>query len=162
MHCDHCSNPAVVHEIVIHNGAKTEVHLCMEHAIEKGHSIPLTQPIAALFASTMKRPAASATNAFCDVCGSTWAHFRKSGRLGCPSCYDTFGDALAAQIILAQRGSVAHGGEAPRQSSCPEGHQLLRSQLLRELDAAVGAEQYERAASIRDRLRTLTGGIDAP
>jgi protein-arginine kinase activator protein McsA len=31
----------------------------------------------------------------------------------------------------------------------------MRSKLLQELEAAVTAEQYERAASLRDRLKNL-------
>ena len=33
--------------------------------------------------------------------------------------------------------------------------QLLITQLVKELDQAVGAEQYERAAQLRDRLREM-------
>ena len=34
--------------------------------------------------------------------------------------------------------------------------QALRRSLIEELDRAVASEQYERAASLRDRLNTLT------
>jgi protein-arginine kinase activator protein McsA len=34
----------------------------------------------------------------------------------------------------------------------------MRTRLLQELDAAVAAEQYERAARLRDQLQNLGGG----
>jgi protein-arginine kinase activator protein McsA len=43
--CDHCDKPAVVHEVTVKNGVKSEVHLCHEHALEAGVAMPTHQPI---------------------------------------------------------------------------------------------------------------------
>ena len=38
--CDCCPNPAIVHETLVQNGVKNEVHLCAEHAAERGYILP--------------------------------------------------------------------------------------------------------------------------
>ena len=45
MKCDLCDKEAVVHEVTIKNGKKTEVHLCAEHAQAAGIALPGHQPI---------------------------------------------------------------------------------------------------------------------
>ena len=44
--CDCCQQPAVIHEIDTTNGV--EVHLCKQHAIDAGYSIPETPPVTEL------------------------------------------------------------------------------------------------------------------
>lgn len=161
MRCDVCGKPATVHEIVIKDGEKSEVHLCLHHAIEAGLAIPAAQPIAGLLASLpskgqrqgkkKERP----TISLCAHCGLTLAEFKKSGRLGCPHCYDVLGQPMEVAIIAAQGGASAHQGESPVNACVDEASRLLRASLVRELEAAVTAEQYERAAALRDRLEEL-------
>ena len=38
--CDCCPEPAVVHETLVRDGVKTEVHLCAAHAQERGYVLP--------------------------------------------------------------------------------------------------------------------------
>ncbi|MDA0803304.1 MAG: UvrB/UvrC motif-containing protein [Planctomycetota bacterium] len=154
MRCDVCGKPASVHEIMINNGEKSEVHLCLEHAIEAGLSIPSAQPIAQLLASQGKRRQRPPVM-LCAHCGLSLADFKKSSRLGCAHCYDALGEALEAAIIATQGGATAHHGESPAHASVDEAHRLTRARLVRELEAAVTAEQYERAARLRDQLADL-------
>jgi protein-arginine kinase activator protein McsA len=46
----------------------------------------------------------------------------------------------------------------PRGSDDSQRVQAVRASLMRDLEAAITAEQYERAASIRDQLTSLDGG----
>ena len=64
---------------------------------------------------------------------------------------------LGTVIERAQAGAVHHVGRAPRRLEGLADRAAMRSKLLQELDAAVAAEQYERAASLRDRLQSLGG-----
>lgn len=157
MRCDACGKPATVHEIVIKNGEKSEVHYCLHHAIAAGLSIPAAQPIAALLAATGKttKRKERTPSLLCPGCGLTLAEFKKSGRLGCPQCYDSLGKPLEATILAAQGGAPAHLGEAPVKASREEASRAIRAKLVQELEAAVSAEQYERAAALRDRLESL-------
>jgi protein-arginine kinase activator protein McsA len=61
-------------------------------------------------------------------------------------------------IERAQAGATAHTGMHPRGSDDSQRVQAVRASLMRDLEAAITAEQYERAASIRDQLTSLDGG----
>jgi protein arginine kinase activator len=164
MKCDHCDKPAVVHEVVIKGGVTSEVHLCAEHAAQKGYQVP-TVPVTQLLAQfagqvPVVQPAPQRRDpagARCPGCGLSFAEFRQSGVLGCPGCYEAFMPQLGTVIERAQAGAVHHVGRAPRRLEGLADRAAMRSKLLQELDAAVAAEQYERAASLRDRLQSLGG-----
>jgi protein arginine kinase activator len=158
MNCDHCDKPAVVHETVVKNGVTKEVHLCQAHAAAAGYVLPEHQPLNQLLSSitpTGRRGAASVT---CPECGMSVAQFRQAGTLGCEHCYEAFGKALEPLIERAHAGGTHHVGRAPRRSGDGIDLRALRMRLVRELDEAVAAEQYERAAELRDRLHELGRG----
>ncbi|MCA9286462.1 MAG: UvrB/UvrC motif-containing protein [Phycisphaerales bacterium] len=161
MRCQHCDKPAVVHEVLIKNGKRTEVHLCETHAAEAGVPVTLHQPINQLLSQLVNVSPAGAkaspakAQPTCSTCGLTFAQFRNSGILGCPDCYDIFEQNLGPLIEKAHAGAVSHTGKVPQRAGGNLDLQLLRQRLVRELDEAVAAEQYERAARLRDRLLTL-------
>lgn len=161
MHCDHCDKPALVHEVVLRNGKRREVHLCEDHAKEAGYVLPSTQPISALLgqivasAPALAKAARSAPQPVCVACGLAFHQFRQTGVLGCPACYEAFGAPLASLIEKAHAGAVHHVGKTPRRGGGAIDLLLLRQRLERELAEAVAAEQYERAATLRDRMREL-------
>lgn len=158
MKCDRCDKPAVVHELTVRNGKKQEVHLCEEHALEAGVSVPMSQPINELLtqfvASKSAKPSRS-KRLTCEHCGMTFAEVRQHGTLGCPHCYEAFARHLEPMIERAQSGATHHTGKSPRRAGSSIDNQLQIRRLVKELDCAVAAEQYERAAQLRDRLRNL-------
>ncbi len=158
--CDLCNKTACVHEVTVRNGVKNEVHLCETHAREQGIVMPGQPPINQLLTqfvisqgakTSTDRPEVKA----CAGCGMTFAQFRKVGRLGCAQCYQAFETELTQLIGRAQGGGCSHCGKAPRRSGASLDRELLIQRLARELDQAVAAEQYERAAQLRDRLTSL-------
>ncbi len=158
MKCDLCDNPAVVHEVTVKNGVKKEVHLCQEHAQEAGVAMPTQQPINQLqthFVMSHSGKSRSSTKRSCPSCGITFGQFRQSGTLGCPDCYEAFEKQLAPLIERAQNGATHHRGKTPRRAGTSIDRTHLIRQLTKELDQAVAAEQYERAAKLRDRLRKM-------
>ncbi|MDB4775941.1 UvrB/UvrC motif-containing protein, partial [bacterium] len=132
-----------------------------EHAIEAGFQVPQSAPVTDLLTqfATMQAPTQSPKKvekpAACETCGSTFARFRKTGLLGCPECYEAFCKQLDGVIARSQNGASNHTGRVPDRSSALIDLQALRRSLIEELDRAVASEQYERAASLRDRLHTL-------
>ncbi len=166
MKCDLCDKAAVVHEIIIRNAISAEVHLCAEHAIAAGYPLPVEQPIADIFpqiAEVAKVEGAKSKErtSRCGACGLTYPAFRKSGHLGCPACYDAFSPALDQVIERAQAGATHHVGRSPRGSdggAHAERVLAMRAKLMRDLESAIAAEQYERAAKLRDELKAF----DAP
>lgn len=80
----------------------------------------------------------------CPACGFSLDVFRKTGRFGCPDCYAVFARELETALPAA-----ADDGAEPG----PADERRELEQALRE---AIAREDYERAAALRDRLRTLT------
>ncbi len=167
MKCDLCNKPAVVHEVTVKNGQKNEVHLCEDHAAESGIAMPGHQPINQLLTQFVVSPADAtqggtgkkgtqrSSRKVCDGCGMTFAQFRQSGILGCAECYEAFAEQLSILIQRTQGGATHHVGKSPRRAGKSLDRQLERQRLIKQLDAAVDAEQYERAAKLRDMLNMM-------
>ena len=158
MKCDHCDKPAVVHEVLIQSGKKIEMHLCAEHATAKGYilpTVPVTQILQQFAAAGKSIKAQKAAAKRCEACGLTFAEFRQTGRFGCAGCYDSFMPSVAAIIERAQSGAVSHRGRTPNRIEGQADRAAIRRQLIKEIEAAVAAEQYERAASLQGRLHQL-------
>lgn len=154
--CDHCAKPAVVHNTVIVNGKMAEVHLCEDHAAAAGIQMPGHAPIHQLLGQLAQQAGPSRPRGpACPECGHTFHDFKTSGLLGCPACYDAFASTVAPVIERAHGGATEHVGHAPRRADDTRQRAALLQQLMRELDGAVAAEQYERAAELRDRIKEL-------
>ncbi len=154
--CDLCDKAAVVHEVRVKNGVRKEVHLCETHAQIAG--ILITTDLSVVkaqeaLAAQAKR--AVTPSSICRSCGMNFREFRQTGTLGCADCYESFVRHLAPLIERAQRGSTHHCGKSPARKGISVDRQHVVRTLLKELDEAVAAEQYERAAQLRDRLRTM-------
>jgi protein arginine kinase activator len=91
----------------------------------------------------------------CPRCGFSQADFKKSGRLGCPECYEVFADGLAGLLKTMHKGT-RHTGKSPealrRSRDNAERFKLLQKKLAK----AVEAEDFEQAAKVRDELKDLT------
>lgn len=157
--CDFCNKPAVVHETTVKSGVAKEIHLCRSCAEKAGVVIPgqpkpaeLLQQFVIATAAVPPRKAQTSKKLACETCGTTFAEFRHTGTLGCPSCYEAFDKHLSPLIERAQGGATHHGGKRPRNGGASVDRAAQINRLLRELNSAVAAEQYERAAELRDRL----------
>ena len=158
--CDRCEKPAQVHEVRIKNGKKHEIHLCPECAAAEGYG-STGGPMASQFAKAIPVPAQAQKRRItsCSTCGLSIAKFRHHGVLGCPSCYQAFEKHLEPLISRAQGGATHHCGHIPERQEGHMDRQLQRSKLLKKLNEAIAAEQYERAAEIRDSLQGLGGSM---
>ncbi len=155
MKCDRCDRPAIVHQVIISNGKHTEIHLCEVHAAEAGVPNPGKQPVNKLLAK-IATPTTPSAIPSCPGCGATLSEIRKASLLGCPQCYDTFEEAIGIMIESAQAGSTRHVGRAPGGAESVHAMRHESRRLVEELDRAVRAEQYERAAEIKARLSRLS------
>lgn len=160
--CDFCDKTAVVHETRQKNGVMHEIHLCEEHAKEAGLSVPGQVPINEVltqFVITKSSPRPRLSRSACPTCGMTFAKFRQIGVVGCPDCYDAFEKHLAPMIERAQNGGTSHCGKCPRRGGASLDRQLRIQRMIKDLEDAVAAEQYERAAELRDRLQALEAEV---
>jgi protein arginine kinase activator len=96
----------------------------------------------------------------CEHCGMTWADFRQSGLLGCSHDYQQFEKDLTPLLQRAHEGATHHVGKVPTRrggTGVPMKRQVDVAKLRKELQRAVEAEDYERAAKLRDQIRQAEG-----
>jgi protein arginine kinase activator len=95
----------------------------------------------------------------------TWAEFRQSGLLGCEQDYTQYEKDLAPLLLRAHEGATHHVGKVPTRrgaSGVPMKRQVDVSKLRKDLNRAVEAEDYERAAKLRDQIRVAENGGNNP
>lgn len=153
--CDHCQKPAVVHNTVIVNNVMTELHLCEDHAAQAGIQMPGPAPIKELLGQLAQTAPARARGPACPGCGHPFADFKATGLLGCPACYDAFATTIGPVVERAHGGATQHVGRTPPRDAGPVERAAAVQRLLKELEECVAAEQYERAARLRDRIREM-------
>ena len=93
----------------------------------------------------------------CGKCGMTFAEFQKSGRLGCANCYAAFGENMR-EDARQHHGHTHHVGKVPGYLEEEVRAKQQIDDLRRQMDEAVRAEDFERAAELRDRIRALDKG----
>ena len=157
MTCDVCKqNPATVFLTQIVEGKMQKVNLCESCSKEKGVTDPTGFALADLLlglgaAQEMERGGGVQK---CPVCGFSQADFKKTGRLGCASCYETFAEGLQSLLKGMHKGT-SHQGKVPsRLLQTIEREQQIKD-LHRDLRKAVAEENYESAAQIRDQIKSL-------
>ncbi len=157
MVCDVCkSNPATVFLTQIVEGKMQKVNLCETCSNEKGVSDPTGFALADLLlgigAAEELEKGGSAQR--CPACGFSQTDFKKTGRLGCSVCYDTFAEGLSSLIKAMHKGTT-HVGKIPARLMRSLEMNARSKQLQRDLEKAVSDENYEQAAQLRDQLREL-------
>ncbi len=153
MLCQHCKKQtATVHLTDLAKGEKRERHLCEECASREGIAVKQHISINDVLNQFLQSGVQELARIRCPDCGMSFVEFRSQGLLGCPNDYDVFGEALASVIERAQDGHTHHTGAAPGHKTPVRSVQEERLRLQRELREAVEAEDYERAAQLRDRI----------
>ena len=179
MYCELCKkNPATIHYTKIINGHKEERHLCEQcakHLKEPIGSFPtlglmpdfsMADFIGGFFnqdnqSQPFVQKNMSSSDA-CPECGMTAGEFRKLGRVGCSHCYDYFSDYMPG-LIQRIHGNSCHTGKVPVRGEAKLAEKQRVVVLRQELQAAIQAEDFERAAQLRDEIKKLeqAGGHNA-
>jgi len=177
MICARCKkNPATIHFKSVLNNQTTQWDLCAPCAQEKGFLTPSAAGEFALFpapietlAQLMAHLAEEEATAGrkrapgrCGYCGLTFAEFQQTSRFGCAHCYDSFAPQVEA-LLPKIHGQGRHVGKvyaAPAQArTSPPGGGPIKAHevevLSRQLKDAVGKEDFEKAAQLRDKIRRL-------
>jgi len=174
MTCDICGKKkATVHLTEIVDEQMSEMHLCEECARQKSTQMEqqfgLADLLAGLSDSTKATAVAKegdkASVLKCSRCALPYEDFRKFGRLGCGECYTSFKEHLTG-LLRKIHGSNKYLGKTPamykeNQTDAPvEGAiALLPSEALadlkQQLQSAIAAEDFEKAAQIRDKIRNF-------
>jgi protein arginine kinase activator len=162
MICENCGeNEAILHLTQIKDNQITSSHLCEQCAEEQGlepgvgtGNVPLTD-----FLAQLGRGGDSSQAGPCPYCGLKLEDFKKTGRLGCSHCYVTFEPHLRS-LLRRLHGGTQHIGKVylPPNPSVAQREERLAG-LRRKLSKAVESEDFERAAQIRDLIRSLEGAV---
>lgn len=191
MLCQNCGkNEANVRYTQIINGEKKEMILCGDCAKKLGiNNFKINMPIhfsnfledlfddyndEQLLPSFIKEK-----HNECKNCGELYNEFIKTSLLGCPECYDMFGDRLDT-VLKNIQGNNIHVGRKPLniaekmnnigendikqkgaktdKNPTPEKVSQKSNDLAKlqdELNQAIKEERYEDAAIIRDKIKKL-------
>lgn len=177
MICDRCGKREA--SVFIRREGAGESALCGECARNQGISARdgrLQISLEDLFSPLPDSPDRPGYRTACAACGTRLAEVRKTGRVGCPACFESFRGDLVAFLQRrgrrgAYRGSVPRrfavsgrpaGSERPpkrgsgaARDSVPETAPPSAGEDLEvRLRNALAAEDYELAARLRDRLRS--------
>lgn len=154
-------NDATVHFTEVINDRVMKLHLCEGCARQKSEEMQSHFGITDLVSSLMDFGAGAAAEelgvdvgAKCPDCGMGYLDFQRTGRLGCPSCYDTFKKDLSA-LLRKIHGADRHVGKMPFLGSTVVRDQEKLKEFRKELDELVRAEEFEKAAVVRDRIREI-------
>ncbi len=153
MQCQSCGeSEANVHLTHVVEGMSREIHLCEECAARNGINIEEPMSLTDLLAGfeAIDEVGAGSKSKKCPLCGMRLRDFQKTTRLGCPTCYDTFKGELKRLMSGMQKGDQ-HTGKQPAWAVAAAESPTLVS-LKKQLDAAIGGEDYEEAARLRDRI----------
>ncbi len=170
MLCQECRRrEANIHILKSVNGKQTELSLC-ERCARKKEELDFTfEPkfsLHKLFAGMLEqslrgsRGAKKAAGAQCPICGLTFAQFSQVGRLGCSSCFSAFDERLKP-LLRRIHGSTSHTGKIPSRARGRVLYLRELDQLKSELQARIEDEEFEEAAVLRDRIRSLEQNMSA-
>ena len=157
MKCDLCQKKATVHLTEIVDEQMSEMHLCEECARQKSvqmeQQFGLADLLAGLADFGKTNPEAQKVKLQCSNCGINYDDFRKFGRLGCSECYNTF-KAHLGTLLKKIHGSNQHFGKTPvsMRESQKQTIETLHD-LRNQLQKAIEAEDFEKAAQLRDKIR---------
>lgn len=166
MLCENCSGrEATTHIKKVENGHATQMNLCSECARNLGYgdlfsdfSFNLRDLFSNLFGdSTLMLTDKSER---CEKCGSSFNDIVKSGYVGCSRCYEKFYDKLLPSVQRIH-GKALHNGKKPvniaEKGSTPTAQALIE-RLSKQMDEAVKSQNFEEAATLRDKINSLKEG----
>ncbi|WP_297429420.1 UvrB/UvrC motif-containing protein [Clostridium sp.] len=170
MLCEKCrKNEAKINLITVMNGQKHEIWLCENcakdianipflNSITQNASIPfqgmLTEILSNIDGNKSSIDNDKIKEIVCSNCGLTYNEFKRTGKLGCSCCYKDFKVVLEPRIKSLQAGTK-HVGKIPKM----KGKELVQRRKLKdlkeEMQKLIVAEEYERAAIVRDEIKKL-------
>lgn len=161
MLCDVCrEHDASVHLTKVVEGEVTLEHLCAKCAAERGIETTVTTPPKNmlgefLHAVQQQTSSGQVDGIRCSFCSMSLKDFRATGRLGCARCYATF-EASLRDLLRKVHGSAQHVGRR-YMPPVPELMERVSTvgELRDRLRRAIDNEEFELAASLRDKIKGL-------
>ena len=161
MQCELCKeHEATVHLTQVVGSEVKKVNLCEACAAKSGldikGTISITDLLMGLSGAGKPSREAPARDRACARCHMRREDFKKTGRLGCADCYETFAEELAPMLHNMHR-AHQHTGKIPARESQRVQVTAEVAALQKALEQAVAEENFEEAAKLRDRIQALRG-----
>ena len=167
MKCQKCDQLATFHISELTGSKPMEHHLCEEHAreylnrssMQGGAAGSLTAALSQGLPKKMSLNKAAEElqeldQQTCPICGISFYDFRSRGYLGCPHDYDFFNKQIDA-FVQNIHGAHEHTGKVPERRISDTQERMLLIKYRRDLEDAVQYEDYERASTLRDKIKKL-------
>ena len=177
MLCENCQlREASVHVKQSHNKQITEYNLCPSCArdLEQSSHTSFSDIFGDFFNSMFWGPSGftypqqrvqARENLQCPNCGLTERELLKTGLLGCPQCYQVFAKVLNPVFQRVQGHSCQAAAEVLPPAKFADEAESLTDQaddpiarLRQEQQNAIAAEDYEKAAQLRDEIKEMESG----
>ncbi|MEK3888967.1 UvrB/UvrC motif-containing protein [Bacillus sp. FSL K6-3431] len=174
MICQECNErPATLHFTKVVNGEKMVIQLCEKCAHEKSEFFMMDGSagfsINDLLAGILNldnvmqqqhaHPPTAAHVIQCGECKMTFQQFIKTGRFGCANCYYAFKGRLTPILKRLHSGNIIHGGKVPERIGGSIHIKKKVQQLRAELNMLIEQEEFEKAANVRDQIRSLENNL---
>ena len=146
------------------NGRAAEVHLCSDCARSLGYGeafsgfgLGFGHLLGELLSSG---EVGSANSMCCPACGKSFEEIAEDGKMGCAECYAVFYDRLLPTLNKIH-GKSSYMGSKPQMSGDNRGSVANLDELKIALSEAVERQDFELAASLRDRINDIVreGGV---
>ncbi|MGN1080696.1 MAG: UvrB/UvrC motif-containing protein [Acutalibacteraceae bacterium] len=164
MKCQNCNNEATTHIKQNINGKITELHLCGECAAKMGYDTvsgfenlgAFMNPFELISSVFAPGKAGLGTGKVkrCSGCGISFDEIAKTGRAGCPKCYEEFYSELMPSIRKIH-GNAKHMGRLPKEAGSEAKAERTVAELKEKLAKAVEEQNFEEAARLRDEIKGL-------
>jgi protein arginine kinase activator len=162
MHCQDCKkNESTVKLTQIINNQKVVLNLCQECAEKRGFhnpfsggTFPLGEMLASVTSGVIEKKGSQASSLKCPRCGMHFSEFPKVGRFGCGECYTAFRPQLV-QMLTKIHGTTQHKGDMPVPAKMDLAAEVkFEKSLEAQLREAIAAEDFEKAAQLRDKIKS--------
>lgn len=156
MICDKCHKRIATVEITkIVGNKQIKLYLC-EKCASDAETMIINYNSFQQFLSGLLNVSSSIKNNViqCNKCGMTIDEFKKTSKIGCDNCYDTFKEYLTP-LFKRIHGSVTHEGKRPKKL---EGEMKAINEINKmqeDLKKAILSEEYEEAARLRDLIKQI-------
>ena len=166
MLCQSCGQyPATTLVKEISDGQLTQLHLCDACAqkLGIGSMVGLRMGFDSFLGDLFDAQSPISAEKRCKGCGSSFREISQTGKVGCAQCYQTFRKELTP-LIRQLHGTVQYKGKRPTGSALqvvPPIQPMVMvepatvEEKRRELQQAVQAQEFERAAELRDEIKEM-------
>jgi protein arginine kinase activator len=168
MKCECCHNTeATIHLTQVIEGEVKKLNLCQacaqDNGIDLNSPISITDVLLGLGNQqglTLPQASLSEFDLSCSRCQMTREEFKKRARLGCSECYNAFMGELNA-LTQAMHHSRQHVGKIPARQGNEARVTTQIAALKKDIVTAIAKEEYEVAAALRDKIRSLRKSVQS-